>query len=88
MEALGHMCLLKDKEKAEEVKGHVDRYIHFLSLVRSHPPQSKEDQQKQQEFMKTLEAKLPQPPVPKFEWDFEAIKRRTAKQNAKLQKGG
>lgn len=88
MEALGHMCMLKEKEKAEEIKEASDRYIHFLSMMYAHPTDDKKMAEGRREFVDSLRAKLPKPPPKKYEWNFDAIDQHTAKQNANLQKGG
>jgi len=87
-EALGHMCILKDEEKAEEEGKHFDRFINFLSMLRSRAPKSKEEQRETQEYFDELKSKLPAPPAPKYEWDFDLLEKYAAKQNVDLEKEG
>lgn len=80
------MCILKDQDKAEEEEKHFDRFINFLSMLRSRTPKSKEEQKETQEYFNELKSKLPQPPAPTFDWDFDALDKYTAKQNEELLK--
>lgn len=82
------MCILKDEEKAEEEGKHFDRFINFLSMLRSRAPKSKEEQRETQEYFDELKSKLPAPPAPKYEWDFDLLEKYAAKQNVDLEKEG
>jgi len=78
MEALGHMCMLKDREEAERDAKEMDIYINYQALRLSHPT-TKEDKsgvQAREEFLKSITPrrfkKNQAPAKPKeYKWDFE-----------------
>lgn len=82
LEALGHMCILKDEEEAKEKREHADRYFSFISKLYSHPPESLNEKMRkgQTEFFEELRSKLPSAPTPQFDWDFSIIEENTKEQ--------
>lgn len=76
MEALGHMCMLKDKEEAKHKEDKMNRYLDFLARIHSHPPQSKEQAQARKEFdMKIKPAEIAKLQEPSKETDVELLRK-------------
>jgi hypothetical protein len=75
------MCLLKDEEEIKRKEKEMDRYLTYLSMVHSHPPQTKEQAQARKEFdMKIKPAEIAKLQEPSKETDVELLK--------KLKEGG
>lgn len=76
MEALGHMCLLKDKDEIERKEKEYERYLHFLSMFHSHPIDSDNTEAKRarEEFFEMIKPKQENqlaPPTKEYKWDYE-----------------
>lgn len=81
MEALGHMCMLKDEEEAERERKDLDYYIRYKTLEVFHPVDRKdaETANARRKFEESLTPRSMKkgnkqlaPPKPKeFKWDFE-----------------
>lgn len=81
MEALGHMCLLKDEEENKKNVAEMNRYLEFLAMVHANPPQDNKQAKAREAFERNIKPKAIQKmQEPKKETDIELLR--------KLKEGG